>query len=307
MEKKIITQGTERNRSYTITLPMKWVKNNRLDKTLKVNVEVANNRLMVSASRLMESKIKIDATNLAFIIKKLLGEKYKLGVDEVELIFEDAKIGDMIKEYVQGALMGFEIFEESKDRLVIRDISKETVEDFEKTLRRCFHLLLVIGEDTEEAVRKNDVKYAERVVRKDRDLNRLVFFSGRQLSKRSQEYYGKIQFYFSLLERIENIGDTYKGMCAFFVESGKPLKKETINIVAELNRKLREFVEIFYSHKSSYKAVKDYFEDVRKVRLKVLQLYTHKNADVRYLYYIGGTFQILNGMVKVLYTLKEVG
>lgn len=306
MERKLIPQGTNRNRSYTITLPMAWVKHNGLDKSLKINLEVVNNRIIIGAKELRESKSHIEATDLDFILRKLIGEKYKFGIDEIEVRFKDSKTLDIIRSMVEKELVGFEIFEQTKNSCIIKDVAKESVEDFEKSLRRTFYLLLGLSEETLESLKRKDSDNLKRLIARDQDLNKLIYYCERQLNKRSQEYYGKVQFYFFLLERLENIGDMYKGLSSFFLESKEPFNKATLNVLEELNKKLKGFNDLFFSLKLEPRLVKSFYDGLGAVRVDLLNLYNKKNTNVKYLYYLGGLFHILNSIIRCLYSLKNI-
>ncbi|MBU1975617.1 MAG: hypothetical protein KKG59_04405 [Nanoarchaeota archaeon] len=305
MERKLIPQGTKRNRSYTITLPMTWVKNNGLDALLNVNLDIIDNKILIGTEKIFKTKTTIDATNLDFIIKKLVAEKYKKGIDEIRINFKDTSTLNLIRDLVEKELIGFEMLEHTRTHCIIRDISKSCVESFEKTLRRCFHVLHDVGNEVVEATSKQDYDYLPLIKNKDLDLNKLTYFCERQLNKKNQEYFGKIQFYFFLLERIENIGDMYKGICTFMLESKKPMQKNTIKLIQHLNQTLQSFIELFFSDNFDYEQAQDHYVDQREFRLKMLDHYNPENPDLKYMYYIGSLVQANLGMTRCLFSLKE--
>ena len=166
------------------------------------------------------------------------------------------------------------------------------------------HTLSTITDETIKALKEDDRSYLKRLIAKDKDLNKLVFFCERQLNKKSQEYHGKIQFYFFLLERIENIGDTNKGIINFYLDQKNKMQDSTIKVLEEINKRIKEFNKIIFTKQISYEEIKEFFEKLQKTRNKLLQLYSPRNKDIKYLYYMGSMIQFLKGAIRATYTLK---
>lgn len=304
MERKLVRQGNERNRSFTTTLPREWVRNNQLDETLRINLDVVDNKIVIAPAKTKDEKVILNATNIAFLIKKIIAEKYKLGINEIEIKFRNICTLDLIREVVEKELIGFEIFEQTKTRCVIRDVAKDEVEAFEKVFERSLHTLSNISDEIICAIKEDDREYLKRVIEKDKDLNKLIFFCERQLNKRSQIYHGKIQFYFFLLERIENIGDTQKGIAKIYLDEKVGMSKGTLSVLVELNKRIKEFNQILFSKEFDHLRIKEFFDNIQKTRSEVIGLLNKKNNDLKYLYYLSSMIQYLKGAIRATYTLK---
>lgn len=302
MERTLIPQGNERNRSYTITLPSEWIRNNHLAKKRTVNLDIINNRVIIAPSIIEDTETTIDATTLNAIIHKLIVEKYKLGIDIIKIKYDDKGTLCKIRSIVEKELMGFEIFDATATSCTIRDIAKESIEDFNTTLRRAFHLLSTLSKEAYDALEKNDKILAQQVIERDAELNKLIFYCERQLNKKSQEHFGKIQFYYFLLERMENIGDNWKGLLIFHKNEKRKMTQETLFVLKEFISKLQEFERLYFTEQLNYRDVNSYYTGLRTLRLRVLALYK-TNKDT-YLYYIGGLVHLHLGMNRALYSIK---
>lgn len=302
MERTLIPQGNERNRSYTVTLPSDWVRNNNLAKKRTVTLEIMNNQVIITPQTTHESETTIDATTLNAIIHKLIVEKYKLGIDIITIRYDDKKTLSKIRSIVEKELMGFEIFDSNATSCTIRDIARASIEDFQSTLRRSFQLLLTLCTEAYTSLDENDTAHAKQVIERDVELNKLIFYCERQLNKKSQEYFGKIQFYYFLLERMENIGDNWKGLLTFFTDEKRKISLPVLSALKELLTKLKDFEKLLFAEKLDYDDVNAYYTGLRSLRLRVLALYkTHKDT---YLYYTGGLMQLYLGMNRALYSIK---
>ena len=101
MERTLIPQGNERNRSYTITLPSEWIRNNNLAKQRTVTLDIINNQVIIAPIAIHETETTIDATTLNAIIHKLIVEKYKLGLDIIKIRYDDKGTLSKIRNIVE--------------------------------------------------------------------------------------------------------------------------------------------------------------------------------------------------------------
>ena len=123
-ERKIIKSGPG---SYVVTLPIKWVKKNKLEKgDLIYSQETSNNTIVVAPKltkvRPEEREIIIgcDALNVDEIDNSIISA-YLNNVSSVTFIKFDRKQADNIKHYIN-LLPGLEVVEETLKRIVAKDI-----------------------------------------------------------------------------------------------------------------------------------------------------------------------------------------
>ncbi len=85
MEKRLTAQGPNDRKSYTVTLPLDWVKQQGLDKTKTVDLEIIGNKVIISSDKEDQLVKFIDADKAENALTKLLQAAYRLGVDELKI------------------------------------------------------------------------------------------------------------------------------------------------------------------------------------------------------------------------------
>jgi len=200
MEKKLTAQGPKKRKSYTVTLPIEWVKQYKLDKTKKVDLEIIGSKAIVSSATSGPSTIKIDGDLARKNLIKVLQGLYRIGVDDVEVEFSDPAIATEILEIVERALLGYEIVEQRRGFIRIQEILKESAESFQTVLRRIFLLSIELAEGEAEAGSLH------------RTIKKLVNYAQHVLMKRGHSEYRKVPLYYLILDRVEKLCDELKWM-----------------------------------------------------------------------------------------------
>ena len=166
MQRKIIKQG---NNSYTLTLPIDWVRENELDKTLNVNVNREENSIVISAdSTRKEREITVDMKNKSErLVRVVLNNLYRSGYTKI--VIENYKEEKFIDEFVSSRLLGFEVVKIEKDRLTIKNIAEPSPDNFNSILRKVFLIIkqsLEFQIDKETANHKVNlyVNYLQRII-----------------------------------------------------------------------------------------------------------------------------------------------
>jgi len=226
MEKRLVAQGPKDRKSYTITLPLEWVKQQSMDKTRTADLEAVGNKVIISAYK-DEHKTKIiDADKAENAIMKILQTAYRLGIDELKVKYSNPELRKKIAYILNNRLIGYEVIEQSKNLLVIKDITKESTEEFKTVLRRIFLLILETTKTPEEAEET------------DKSLKKLSNYCQRLLIKKGHTDYNKVPFYYTLIHQLEKLSDEYAWLYKSKVSDAKSLEK--------LNNYVEKTYEIFY-------------------------------------------------------------
>ena len=124
-----------------VSLPSKWVKQFNVEKGDEIDIEEDSNRLILSVGKTSQSKrIEIDVSKNPSLTRRFLMDAYRSGFDEVRLNFLDLKELKLIQDTASEILLGFEIVEQSKNNCVLRNVTKESEEEFDNVLRRIFQV-----------------------------------------------------------------------------------------------------------------------------------------------------------------------
>ncbi|MBI5064945.1 hypothetical protein HZA97_01800 [Candidatus Woesearchaeota archaeon] len=238
MQRKLTTQGPKERSSYTITLPIEWVKKYGLEKSRQVDLSITGSALVIKPEGIEKTKATVDAKILRHSLTRVLQILYKKGVDEIKIINADTKQTSEVYDVISNRCIGYEIIEHKKEYLIIKDIAKEASENFETLLRRCFLLIIEMSREQDKELIK---KY-------DQNLNKLHAYCLRLLIKQGHKDYELVTLYSKLCSLLENIGDDINYMLLF---NKTP------------NKKIQEYLEKCYDLYYSFTPQK--FDEVQKL------------------------------------------
>lgn len=272
MEKRLTAQGPKERKSYTVTLPLEWVKQYGLDKTKKVELEIINNKIIINAVEEYQETILIDSDKAQGLIK-ILQAAYRLGIDEIRIKYSKPDVRKDIRDIIDTKLIGYEIIEQTKNSVRIKDITKESAEEFKTVLRRIFLLLIEVAKSPEETIES------------DKSLNKLTNYCQRLLIKKGHLEYKKVPFYYMLLHELEKLSDEYR-----WLYETKISDKKTLN---QLNAYLENIYNLYYKFDLERfdKYQKNTFDLKNKLK-KQKNAYLHNIA--RQLNTILGTILLIN-------------
>ncbi|MBW2964756.1 AbrB/MazE/SpoVT family DNA-binding domain-containing protein [Candidatus Woesearchaeota archaeon] len=236
MEKKLTAQGPRDRKSYTVTLPIEWVKKEGLDKKRSVELDVVGRKVVISAYKEAEKRTVIEGGNYTGTMFKVLQGLYRLGVNEIRLDFRDNEQLEQSVKIIQEKLIGYEIVEQKKDYVIIKDITKESEEEFKTIFRRVFMLLLELPEGETEVQQKT----------MNRNAKRLINYCQRILMKKGHTDFRKTPLYYLVLDRLEKMCDEFAWLLQ--TKMAKKKEKEWLKQIMQL---FRAGYELFYKFDES--------------------------------------------------------
>ncbi|MEK6903648.1 MAG: phosphate uptake regulator PhoU [Nanoarchaeota archaeon] len=173
--------------SFVISLPKMWLKKNQLEKGNVVYLtENGNNELMVSPQEHNNSQgersiiLDLDQEDDFQSILRKLYSKYIAGYDLITLLGEKAirEHGEKIRALLN-ELLAFEILEETKNKIVLKDYIDARIVSLEATIRRIDVLIRSMLDDLQHVYKDNTASLG----RRDKEIGKLSLLALRILNK----------------------------------------------------------------------------------------------------------------------------
>ncbi len=236
MRRKLIRQKS----AYTITLPIRWIREYHLEEASEVEVAEKNASLIVSAEPQTAStreKLRLEK-GIADYYRIMIENNYLRGTDELDIAFMDPDAMETIQETVAN-LIGYEIVEQGKGRCIVRETAMPTAQEVRTIQKRFFNVVLYGHELLLTAVENDAFSDTTAIEQFIRDCRRYSLFCRRAIHKtpfmsRSDEVFLDL-----LLERV--IIAAYHVYYIFTKRSR--LEKEPVR--EEVNKLLRKSLSMF--------------------------------------------------------------
>ncbi|MAG60396.1 hypothetical protein CL619_01285 [archaeon] len=186
MQRKLVQMGKH---TLMVTIPSKWIKRHNLNKGDQVNFsEVENTLVLRSNKEIYEKKTSIHLSSSSIeLVWRMLQPAYTSGYDELELTYKDPKT----LATIQGCMpwmLGFEIVETQKNKLLIKSISKQLDTEFPIILQRCFHILSQMGIIMNEILQKRDFSRLKEIQNLEFSINKYTMFCKRVINRTGYKY-----------------------------------------------------------------------------------------------------------------------
>ena len=296
MKRKIVQHGPS---TLTISLPAKWVKSFALQKGDEVNVEQTKNGILITADKERHhGQKRINVKGLTAVISRSIAALYKAGYDEVIVEYSSPEELERIHSTVSTSYIGFEIVEETKNQVIIRKVSEPTNEEFRTIFRRIFHFLMSTAEESVEAAQKHDKAAYQRLILRDKNINKLANFCRRVVNKRGQTEFAQETAIYYIIEQLEKIADNYKDINKHLFEREK-MTKEQILMYQRVNKLLQTYEELFFSFTLAkmnkfivdYKAIAEEFKNRKS---ETIAIEYHLRSIAHQLFTLSGATMILH-------------
>ena len=230
MRRKIIQQ----NSSYTLTLPINWIKELNLKSGSEVEVDEIDKRLIVGAERGDKiERSKLDFSNRSLMIKRIIASRYLKGADEIEVKFDTLEKSRILQKRVD-EMIGMEVVEQEKDRMLVKDMSSNKDDSFDSIIRRVFFLLHTISDESLKALDKNEtnLQFLEDM---ELNVNKFTDYCFRILNKKGYEDSRKTSTFYTILYLLEEIGDEYKNVLKYIRKNKLKLSKDLLKTFKKIS------------------------------------------------------------------------
>lgn len=178
MRRKIIEQKS----AYTITLPIKWVREHNLDKTKEVDVTEENTGLLISSEK-QASLRKVDLNlkkGTEHYYRIMIENEYLRGNTEILINFPDQNAFQAIQNTVSN-LIGFEILDQNKNNCRIAQTAMPTSKEFKAILNRLFNIIRYSLEIISNDIKANSFHNMAEIKKIEDDTRRYSLFCRRMI------------------------------------------------------------------------------------------------------------------------------
>jgi len=275
MKRSIIKHGPS---SYVISLPSSWIKKHDIKKGNEIDVVEQGNHLVVGnniSPGELEANVDLtglDRSAILFVIRGF----YRLGYKTLNIRFENtttkyqrAKTPVTVLSVIHSEvnrLIGYEVISEKENSCVIKDLQKDSIEEFENTLKHVFILLLSAMEDFKKGVKNKDNNILETMEEKHNTVTKFVSYCLRLLNINNYPVPRKAPYYFHVISCIENIIDIIKYLSRDIRKSNKKLDKKVINIIDITSENIKTLYDFFYKYsKDKINSIHDSWYVIEKI------------------------------------------
>ena len=235
------------NSTQLISLPRKWTLKYGIKKGDELEVEEQGDVIKVSTEKdVLSSKIEIDFRGKESVIHRALSSLYRAGYDEIKIRFEKPSELKLIQSTINQELIGFEVIEETKENIVVRQVSKINPSEFESMLRRIFIFLVNTSDEISTALKSGNMDELNNLVLRDVTINKLTDYCRRALNKK-ESYFKHLGPGYVIIELLEKISDGYRDLCKYASQNKIKISKQILDALHEINLMLRDSQKMFYS------------------------------------------------------------
>ncbi len=276
--RKIIQLGED---TLVVSLPSAWARQHKLKKGDELEAEEQGPKLVFyPKSEAKPGAVSVDVSGTEPVTKRILGALYKAGYDEFEVKFETMEELSAIKA-VMDEFIGFEIIEEGKNHVVIRNVSHIIPDEFENIRRKMIFVVATMADDSLAAIISGDLKKLQFIAEMDEDVNKYNDFCRRVLNTLGHKVVKRTAPSYYIVEQLERIGDSYRDICKYCSGSKVKISADTAAAYKDVNDFLKQFQRAFgkFDLKTVAGFAKTHYELVNELN-KLLQKADKKELPV---------------------------
>jgi len=171
--------------SFTLTLPKSWVVQNHLEKNGIVDVHARNSIQLVIQPHILtqnhSANLAIDYLSESHIIRELIG-MYISGVNEIAVTAKNISYEQRsLIRSISYKLIGFEFFEESSDRILLKNVANPTITASEY-INKMYGIIRSMFGDIVRAIDTSDRRLAKDIIDRDVEVDRIHLVILRQFN-----------------------------------------------------------------------------------------------------------------------------
>jgi len=244
MRRKLIQHGLS---SLTVSLPRKWIKENNLNKGEEIELDILNGKLIISTKKHYEhKKIEIDISNAKPMIRKIIGATFKSGYNEVSIKFNSFEELKAVKDLMREQFSGFEIINQSKNNIIIKNISQTSFEEFNNVLRRFFFVLNQISSEVADAVNKDDFNWLKNITLMKTESDKYADYCRRAINMGFETEFKKSAPLYTIIEQLEKVVDRYRDLCDYTSLNKIKVNNKIKTVLREISQFQESFYNLFY-------------------------------------------------------------
>jgi phosphate uptake regulator len=281
MKRKVIKQA---NQAYTITLPIEWVRKNKIDEKTELEVnESEKSLILLNTGEVEHKKISIDVTNFDEInISRIIKALYARGIDEIEII-SDKNISSFISKDIHNTI-GYALVSQKDNRYVIKDLGGGNYSELDEIFKRVFQMILLFYESAIDDVFGKQKESLDGLIARDGEINKFSLFLQRAINKMSypDQIKGRLLFTYSF--EIEIIGDEiqrfWRTNIKYNIKKTEQLKKLAQDSLKGLEKAFEFYFQFNPKIAEEIKSLRD---KVREDSLKLEKLNKYDSRFARHI------------------------
>ncbi len=251
MKRKLMRMGPS---SIVVSLPADWVRRFELKDKEEIDVQEVGDHLQIGVQEKASHKSAVfDISKFSHLALRALGVLYKTGYSNFSIKYDEGKkrFRDHVREdinLIKNSLDSYtgidlvDIKNTKKGNFVIAEQKAQILpEEFDRSLNQSFLDLKMMASEIYESIRKGDDTRKDEISLMDNLINQTTNFCIRILAERGYSEYQKSIFVYSLVERIEQIGDIYRDIYYNFIKN-----KEISKVVMGIFNKTITLLDLFY-------------------------------------------------------------
>lgn len=205
MKRKIVKHGPS---SLTVTLPMKWVKQNNLKNGDEVEVYEAGSEIIVSGKGKEEHKeIKIALNKSNPLLKRVFVMPYINGYDTVKISFDSSDVLEFIEKNID-LLYGFEIVDHNTNSCILKNITTINSNEFDTMFSRLINIISLMALEFKSFIETGNQDNLKKILLTEKMVTKTDLFCRRILNQFSGEFKErKVCILYSIVRLFEGIGD----------------------------------------------------------------------------------------------------
>jgi phosphate uptake regulator len=308
MRRKIIKQG---NNSFTLTLPIDWIRDSNLDGGSDIEINQEDNNLLISLpkdTRKFDSTITLDIKDYTErTIRNVLNQTYRKGYDKITLQIKNKEQQAYIRDITETTLLGFEVVEETPNKSVIQNIAEPSSEKFNVIFRKIFFSIQREAKEILEDFKQQKTKNTSQRKQTKDNVDKYTNLCRRLIIKDKIGGTKNSYLLLHIASRLSLIDHGYYYMYQFASEQ-KQLKisKEVIEVLERVNKLFELFSEAFYT-KNIEKTHKIGVEKINLLDKTIKTLLQEtKGTDNVLLYHLGEITRLIHMQSTNLFGLLDL-
>jgi phosphate uptake regulator len=136
MKRKIVKQGAA---TMMISLPAKWIHDNKLEKGDELDIEIVGQGLAISTgiAKKRETTLKL-SRSVEPSIRTLVSNTYRKGYDRIHVLFDNQEQFKILENTIKNNLIGFDIIKKDANSCTIENVTEPSIDQFENLLKKMF-------------------------------------------------------------------------------------------------------------------------------------------------------------------------
>jgi phosphate uptake regulator len=180
------------------------------------------------------------------MLRKIIGATFKCGYDEIIVHFNSYDELKAVQDLLREQFSGFEIVSQTKNTLIIKNLSQSNFYEFDEALKRFFFVLNHMADDTADAIENNDVKWLKTTALLKIETDKFADYCRRAINMGFKSNFKRPAPLYTLIEQMEKVADMYRDICVYCSTRRRKASGDVKEILGDLIGFQNLFNDIFY-------------------------------------------------------------